>query len=52
MFGIGFLSDIVNPHSAGEDYSRSFIWLVPIFGGPPMALGAILLFFGLRRPPR
>lgn len=50
VFGIGFLSDIINhtPHG-GEDYSRGFIWLVPMFGGPPILIGAGLLYWGLRR---
>lgn len=48
FFGVGFLMDINQPGEAGG-YARALIWLVPLLGGPPMAIGLALLVWGLRR---
>jgi hypothetical protein len=51
FFGINFL---VSMKSAGEgpDYAKAFLELVPFFGGPPIVIGALLLWWGLRRARR
>jgi hypothetical protein len=51
FFGVGFLRDINQPGEAGM-YARGFIWVVLLFGGPPMLVGLALLFWGLRRDRR
>jgi hypothetical protein len=48
ILGVGFLSDIIGRGEAAQ-FSRSLIWLVPLFGGPPMLIGAGLLAWGLKR---
>jgi hypothetical protein len=49
VFGIGFLHDALTGTGETAAYARGLIWVVPIAGGPPMLLGALLLWLGLRR---
>jgi hypothetical protein len=53
FFGIAFLGDALTATGEAAAYARGFIWLVPMLGGPPIVLGALLLRLGLRRrrPP-
>lgn len=52
FFGIAFLKDALTATGEAATYARGFIWLVPMFGGPPMLLGALLLWLGVRRRRR
>ncbi|HEV2548929.1 MAG TPA: hypothetical protein VGU20_16425 [Stellaceae bacterium] len=52
FFGITFLRDVLTATGEAAAYARGFIWLVPMFGGPPIVLGALLLWLGLRRRRR
>jgi hypothetical protein len=52
FFGIAFLGDALTGTGEAAAYARGLIWLVPMIGGPPMALGALLLWLGLRRRRR
>ena len=45
-------ADIVAGTSQGAQYPSGLIGLVPVMGGPPMALGAVLFWLGLRRRRR
>lgn len=51
VFGVGFLMDAAQPGETGA-YARGFLWLVLVLGGPPVAVGAALLVWGMRRDRR
>lgn len=48
VFGASVLVGMNEPGEA-VNYARAFAWLVPIFAGPPIALGTALLIWGLKR---
>lgn len=52
VFAIGFLHDMFTATGETAAYARGLIGVVPIVGGPPMLLGALLLWLGLRRRGR
>ena len=51
VFGVGFLMDAAKPGETGA-YALGLLWLVPMFGGPPVAIGLALLLWGLKRDRR
>jgi hypothetical protein len=51
LFGGGMVIDMAGTGDAAA-YARGLIWLVLLIGGPPIALGAALLVWGLKRARR
>jgi hypothetical protein len=50
-FGIGFAVDMTRTGDTAA-YAAAFLQLVPVVGGPPIVIGALLLWWGLRRDRR
>jgi hypothetical protein len=51
LFGGGMIMDMGRPGETGA-YARGLFWVVLMVGGPPMAVGAALLVWGLKRDRR